>query len=175
MTSHAIVCKSNIESNVMKIKGVAEQLIADGVLESAEAMTHDELLEENKRMKLAIAEAMTNVQGWDRHKPFENPDMCGEMVSIRLSGLCNLAEIIQPGCRVIADARFLTGWEHPSDIERKRLEINKIARTALTEVHGETGWMERVRKLATILASMPDKKIEALSVLLESTNANVVD
>lgn len=104
---------------LMNIKSVAMQLIANGILESGNEMTHAELIAENKRFKLSIANALTYVQAWDRHKPFENPDMFGEMVSIRLSGLCLLAEIIQPGCRKIADARFLTGYEHPVDIERK--------------------------------------------------------
>lgn len=153
----------------MQIKSAADSLIGDGVLESSDLMTRDQLIQENKQLKKSIAYALTNVNGWDQHKPFENSDMCGEMVSIRLTGLCTLAEIIRPGCRAIADARFLTGYKHPTDVEVERLKINKITRTALIEVHGEDGWLERVGNLAKILASLSDAKIEALSILLEVT------
>lgn len=155
----------------MEIKSQVDELIGDGVLEASKTMTYDELIDENMQLKRAIAYALTNVNGWDRHKPFENSDMCGEMVSIRLTGLCRLAEIVRPGCRAVADARFLTGWEHPTDIEKKKMQINKIARIELTEVHGEDGWLDRVQKLAKILASLSDEKVEALSILLVSTTA----
>lgn len=85
-------------------------------------MTVDELHDENERLKAVITEALGYVQGWDRHKPFENPDLMGEMVSIRLTGLCLLAEIVRPGCREIADALFLTGWVHPIDEEQAALK-----------------------------------------------------
>ena len=82
-------------------------------------LSHEQLREkvaaleiENATLKATVKEALTWVQALDWHKPFEAPDMCGEMVSIRLTGLCLLAEIVQPGCRNIADARFMTGWKH---------------------------------------------------------------
>ena len=82
-------------------------------------LSHEQLREkvisleaENATLKATVKEALTWVQVMDGHKPFEAPDMCGEMVSIRLTGLCMLAEIVRPGCRTIANARFMTDWQH---------------------------------------------------------------
>lgn len=82
-------------------------------------LSHEQLREkvaaleaENAKLRATVEEALTWVQIADRHKPFEAPDMNGEMVSIRLTGLCMLAEIVKPGCRKLADARFGTNWTH---------------------------------------------------------------
>lgn len=82
-------------------------------------LSHEQLREkvvaleaENAKLKAMVEEALTWVQIEDRHKPFEAPDMTGEMVSIRLTGLCILAEIVKPGCRKLADAKVGTNWTH---------------------------------------------------------------
>jgi hypothetical protein len=63
---------------------------------------------ELERSYRAIQCCLSFIAANDREKPFTDSDMMGEMVPVRLTGLCALADIIQPGCRekVIAKGFF---------------------------------------------------------------------
>lgn len=96
--------------------------LPNGVLSNEQLREKVNTLEaENAALKATIKEALTWVQVMDRHKPFDAPDLIGEMVSIRLTGLCMLAEIVQPGCRKIANARFGTGWSHQMIVDHDQI------------------------------------------------------
>ncbi len=68
-----------------------------------------ELEAEKMALRGAIAGALSFTG--ERHRAFTDPDIMGEMVSIRLSGLCLLAEALEPGCRKRALARWLAEIE----------------------------------------------------------------
>lgn len=56
----------------------------------------------------------------DRNKPYDDPDLYGEVVRIRLTGLCSLANLARPGCREKAIERFLAAikpYRSPADLE----------------------------------------------------------
>jgi hypothetical protein len=53
-----------------------------------------ELEERIKYLEGVIESALGWVQAFDRQKPFTDLDACGEMVKIRLTGLCILATAI---------------------------------------------------------------------------------
>lgn len=57
---------------------------------------------ECERLRAVMCEALTWVQAAHRDKPFNDPDICGEMVSVRVTGLAMLAEEVRPGCRAAA-------------------------------------------------------------------------
>lgn len=67
--------------------------------------TADPLITESKFRQMA-QRALDFVAIGDRHKPYSDPDLFGEMIHIRLSGLCELAEFVQPGCRQAAQDSF---------------------------------------------------------------------
>jgi hypothetical protein len=57
------------------------------------------LIAERDQLRAAMRICLTNVQAADRDKPFSDPDMWGEMVSIRLTGLVALVNALEPNAR----------------------------------------------------------------------------
>lgn len=59
----------------------------------------DDFVGEITRLRDAASFCLSFVQAKDRDRPRNDPDITGDMVLVRLSGLCALVEALQPGAR----------------------------------------------------------------------------
>ena len=62
---------------------------------------------ERDALRAAIEVCLSFVHADDRSKPSTDPDLCGEIVRVRLSGLCALAEAVTPGIRLAEHQAFV--------------------------------------------------------------------
>ena len=65
------------------------------------------IIAERDQLRAAIEVCLSFVHADDRSKPSTDPDLCGEIVRVRLSGLCALAEAVTPGIRLAAHQAFV--------------------------------------------------------------------
>jgi hypothetical protein len=119
------------------------------------------LRNENKTMRDAIAFALSHVGLGHQDRPFTDPDLNGDMVPIRLTGLCHLAEIMKPGCRNEAIKYALL--EHPADSlvsrteDELRAELVSIGMLAVVRGWDTAHNMSLSEYLSNYIANLEDR------------------
>lgn len=87
---------------------------------------HGDAADEISQLRAAISCCLSFVQINDRARPFTDIDIVGEMVSVRLTGLCALAEAIQPGCRQVVTETWLATAQRTPAPEAFRADSDRL-------------------------------------------------
>lgn len=80
---------------------------------------------ERERFKKIAENTLGWVRATDRDKAFNEPDFVGEMVSIRLTGLTELAELVRPGRRKAAYEGFVAQIR-PGPVEHIKTNVRIV-------------------------------------------------
>lgn len=104
----------------------------DLAIEQLRASGHGAAADEILRLRAAAESCLGFVHAADRDRAFNDIDITGDMVSVRLSGLCALAEALQPGCRQAAVDKWVAAHQNkvanvvPSEAELLLAEMKDM-------------------------------------------------